>query len=72
MQPRLSDYTIPRVVELKTIVLLLQMKPRFPVHSSPPRKLKKCAARFLIGPGILGVNFCPGIRFLAIFDKKNV
>ena len=50
MQPCLSYYTIPRVVELETIVLYCRQNARFPVHTSPPRKFQKCAARFLIRP----------------------
>ena len=44
MQPCLSSHTLPRVIELKTIVLYCRRNARFPVHSSPPRKLQKCAA----------------------------
>ena len=31
-------------VELKTIVLYCKRNARFPVHGSPPRKFRKCAA----------------------------
>ena len=51
MQPYLSNYTIARVVQLKTIVLYCRRNARFPVHTSPPRKFSACAARFLIRPG---------------------
>ena len=53
MQPCLSNYTIPRVVELKTIVPYCRRKARFPVHGSPPRKFQECAARFLICPAFI-------------------
>ena len=52
MQPCLSNYTIPRVVQLETIVLYCRRNSRFPVHTSPPRKFSECAARFLIRPGL--------------------
>ena len=51
MQPCLSNYTIPRTVQLKTIVLYCRRNARFLVHTSPPRKFSECAARFLIRPG---------------------
>ena len=50
MQLCLSNYTIPRAVQLETIVLYCRQNARFPVHSSPPKKFQKCAARFLIRP----------------------
>ena len=50
MQPCLSNYTIPRVVQLKTIVLYCRRNARFPVHTIPPRKFSECAARFFIRP----------------------
>ena len=39
MQPCLSNYTIHRAVQLKTIVLYCRRNARFPVHTSPPKKL---------------------------------
>ena len=51
MQPCLSNYTIPRAVQLKTVVLHCRGNVRFLVHTSPPRKFSECAARFLIRPG---------------------
>ena len=51
MQPCLSDSTIPRAVQLKTIILYCRRHARFFLHSSPPRKFSECAARFLIHPG---------------------
>ena len=48
MQLCLSNYTIPRVVQLQTIVLYCRRNARFPVHTSPPRKFSECAVRFLI------------------------
>ena len=50
MQPCLSNYTIPGVVQLKTIVLYCRRNARFPVHTIPPRKFSECAARFLTRP----------------------
>ena len=50
MQPCLSNYTIPRVVQLKTIVLYCRRNARFSVHTIPPKKFSECAARFLIHP----------------------
>ena len=50
MQPCRSNYTIPRVVQLKTIVLYCRRNVRVPMHSSPPRKFSECASRFLIHP----------------------
>ena len=50
MQPCLSNSTIPRAVQLKTIVLYCRRNARFLVHTSPPRKFSECAARFLIRP----------------------
>ena len=58
MQPCLANYTIPRVFELKTIVLCCRRNARFPVHSSPPRKFQKCAARFLIRPDFVTAAGC--------------
>ena len=52
MQPCLSNYTIPRVVQLKTIVLYCRRNARFPVHTSPPRKFSEFAACLLIRPGM--------------------
>ena len=50
MQLCLSNYTIPRVVQLKKIVLCCRRNARFPMHSSPQRKFQKCTARVLIRP----------------------
>ena len=50
MQPCLSNYTIPRVVQLKTILPYCRRNAKIPVHSSPRRKLQKCAAHVLIRP----------------------
>ena len=50
MQSCLSNSTIPRAVQLKTIVLYCRRNSRFLVHTSPPRKFSECAARFLIRP----------------------
>ena len=50
MQPCLFNYTIPRAVQLDTIVPYCRRNARFPVHTSPPRKFSECAARFLIRP----------------------
>ena len=50
MQPCLSNSTIPKVVQLKTIVLYCRRNARFLVHTSPPRKFSERAARFLIRP----------------------
>ena len=47
MQPCLSNYTIPRVVKLKTIVLYCRRNARFPLHTSPSRKSSECAAHIL-------------------------
>ena len=55
MQPCLSNYTIPRVVGLKTIVLYCRQNARFPVHTNPPRKFSECA-RFLFRPGAGGAE----------------
>ena len=52
MQPCLSNYRIPRVVQFKTIVLYCRQNERFPLHTSPGRKFSECAARFLIHPGV--------------------
>ena len=52
MQPCLSNSTVPRVVQLKTIVLYCRRNARFLVHTSPPRKFSECAARFLIRIGL--------------------
>ena len=82
MQPCLSNYTIPRAVELKTIVLYCRRNARFPVHSSPPRKLQKCAARFLIrldttndlptfSPQKRNLEIGPFEGLLPIFGTKN-
>ena len=38
MQPCLSNYTIPRAVQLKIIVLYCRRNAMFLVHTSPPRK----------------------------------
>ena len=51
MQPCLSNYKIPRVVQLQTIVLCCRLNARFPVHTSSPRKFSVPAARFLIRHG---------------------
>ena len=60
MQLCLPNYTIPRVVQLKTIVLYCRRNARFPVHTSPPRKFSECAARCLIRPGkVCSINFEP-------------
>ena len=45
-QPRLSNYTIPRVVQLETIVLYCRRNARYSVHTSPLRKFSECTARF--------------------------
>ena len=50
MQPCLSNYTIPRAVHLKTIVLYCRRNARLLVHTSPPRKCSECATHFLIHP----------------------
>ena len=50
MQPCLSNYTIPRVVQLKTIVPYCRRNAKIPVHSSPHRKFQKFATRVLIRP----------------------
>ena len=42
--------TIPRAVQLKTIVLYCRQYARFLVHTSPSRKFSECASRFLIRP----------------------
>ena len=52
MQPCLSNYTIPRVAQLKKIVLYCRQNARFPVHSSPRRKFQKCTALVLVGPDL--------------------
>ena len=49
-QPCLSNYTIPKVVQLKIIVVYCRRNARFLVHTSPLRKFLECAARFLIRP----------------------
>ena len=53
MQPCLSNYTISRVVQLKSNRTLLQTKREISRASSPPRKFSECAARFLIRPGLI-------------------
>ena len=50
METRLN-YIIPRVVQLKKVVLYCRRNARFPVHSSPHRKFQKCAACVLIRSG---------------------
>ena len=50
MQPCLSNYTIPRAIQLKTIVLYCRRNAKILVHGSPHRKFQKCAARVLIRP----------------------
>ena len=45
-----SDYTIPRVIQLK-IILYCRRNARFHVPSSPYRNPQKCTARVLILPG---------------------
>ena len=47
LQPCLSNYTIPRVIQLKKIVLYCRQNARFPLHSSPHRKFQKCTALIL-------------------------
>ena len=59
MQPCLSNYTIPRVVELKTFVLYCRRNGRFPVHSSLPRKFQNCVALILIGTGLTNLELLP-------------
>ena len=51
MQPYLSNYTIPRAVQLKTVVLHCRRNARFLVHTRPPRKFSEFVACFLILPG---------------------
>ena len=50
MQPCLSNYTIPSVVELKTIVLYCRRNARFPCIAVLPENSKSAAARFFICP----------------------
>ena len=50
MQACLSNSTVPRAVQLQTIVLYCRRNARFLMHTSPPRKFSECAARFLIRP----------------------
>ena len=46
------NYTIPRVINLKTIVFYCRRNARFPVHTSPPRECSESAARFSILRGL--------------------
>ena len=50
MQPCLSNYTTPRVVQLQTNILHCRRNARCAVHTSPPRNFLECAARFFIRP----------------------
>ena len=50
MQPCLSNYTILRAIQLKTIILYCRRNVKILVHSSPHRKFWKCEARVLTCP----------------------
>ena len=56
MQPCLSNSTIPRAVQRKTIVLYCRRNTRFLMHTGPPRKFSECAACFLIRPGFIRIS----------------
>ena len=72
LQPCLSNYTIPRVVQLKTIVLYCRRNARFLVHTSPPRKFSECAGRFLIRPDWRIESDAPPRSFLGVSKYMKI